>query len=50
MTASPILSPVFQAGGIEEIQFMLYPKGYPEAEGVIGFFVAVPPGSYIKCR
>ena len=32
ITANPILSPVFQAGGIEEIQFMLYPKGYPETD------------------
>mmetsp|Transcript_49713 Transcript_49713/g.89357 ORF Transcript_49713/g.89357 Transcript_49713/m.89357 type:complete len:818 (-) Transcript_49713:14-2467(-) len=47
----PICSPIFQAAGVEGLQFVFYPNGYTGAsEGFCSFFLFCPAGVTMKCQ
>jgi len=46
-----ICSPLFSAGGVDNLQLQFYPNGYRAKQpGNCGFFLKAPVGSYLKCR
>mmetsp|Transcript_64435 Transcript_64435/g.114597 ORF Transcript_64435/g.114597 Transcript_64435/m.114597 type:complete len:806 (-) Transcript_64435:65-2482(-) len=48
---TPICSPVFQAAGVEGLQFIFYPQGYMDStENFCSLFIYCPAGVNMKCN